>query len=131
VTTATGKPKNSRRLNLEPNADHDGASRSDDEPAYEDYDAEPEYLDQELEEDVGGGEDPDAKDADDRHIINSGDVAAASQQQQTKRKAAVEGRNTVEEVKARKIPNDKRSTTPYMTKYERARVLGTRALQIR
>jgi len=30
----------------------------------------------------------------------------------------------------KKIPNDKRSTTPYMTKYERARVLGTRALQL-
>lgn len=28
------------------------------------------------------------------------------------------------------IPRDQRSTTPYMTKYERARVLGTRALQI-
>lgn len=27
-------------------------------------------------------------------------------------------------------PKDKRITTPYMTKYERARVLGTRALQI-
>jgi DNA-directed RNA polymerases I, II, and III subunit RPABC2 len=30
----------------------------------------------------------------------------------------------------KKIPNEKRTTTPYMTKYERARVLGTRALQI-
>jgi DNA-directed RNA polymerase subunit K/omega len=29
------------------------------------------------------------------------------------------------------IPRDERKTTPYMTKYERARVLGTRALQIR
>ena len=28
------------------------------------------------------------------------------------------------------ISRDKRVTTPYMTKYERARVLGTRALQI-
>ena len=28
-------------------------------------------------------------------------------------------------------PNENRVTTPYMTKYERARVLGTRALQIR
>jgi len=28
-------------------------------------------------------------------------------------------------------PNEIRVTTPYMTKYERARVLGTRALQIR
>lgn len=32
--------------------------------------------------------------------------------------------------KARRIPDDQRTTTPYMTKYERARVLGTRALQI-
>lgn len=30
----------------------------------------------------------------------------------------------------KKIPDDKRTTTPYMTKYERARILGTRALQI-
>ena len=29
-----------------------------------------------------------------------------------------------------RVDNDKRITTPYMTKYERARVLGTRALQI-
>lgn len=34
-------------------------------------------------------------------------------------------------VKDKKIPDDQRTTTPYMTKYERARVLGTRALQIR
>ena len=31
----------------------------------------------------------------------------------------------------KRILDGKRSTTPYMTKYERARVLGTRALQIR
>ena len=31
----------------------------------------------------------------------------------------------------KKIPDEKRTTTPYLTKYERARVLGTRALQIR
>jgi len=30
----------------------------------------------------------------------------------------------------KKIPDEKRTTTPYMTKYEKARVLGTRALQI-
>ncbi|KXS22456.1 RNA polymerase Rpb6 [Gonapodya prolifera JEL478] len=28
------------------------------------------------------------------------------------------------------VPKDKRTTTPYLTKYERARLLGTRALQI-
>ncbi|EMC94797.1 hypothetical protein BAUCODRAFT_36057 [Baudoinia panamericana UAMH 10762] len=38
--------------------------------------------------------------------------------------------NTVKGVKSKKIAADKRTTTPYMTKYERARVLGTRALQI-
>ncbi|KAI9675784.1 MAG: DNA-directed RNA polymerases I II and III subunit RPABC2 [Trizodia sp. TS-e1964] len=32
--------------------------------------------------------------------------------------------------KNKRVADDKRSTTPYMTKYERARVLGTRALQI-
>ena len=40
-------------------------------------------------------------------------------------------KNAVVGLKEKKIPNEQRSTTPYMTKYERARVLGTRALQIR
>ena len=40
-------------------------------------------------------------------------------------------KNAVLGLKAKKIPEHERSTTPYMTKYERARVLGTRALQIR
>ncbi|KAL2037364.1 hypothetical protein N7G274_009849 [Stereocaulon virgatum] len=39
-------------------------------------------------------------------------------------------KNAVVGLKEKKIPNEQRSTTPYMTKYERARVLGTRALQI-
>lgn len=37
----------------------------------------------------------------------------------------------VAQLRAKQVPNEKRSTTPFMTKYERARVLGTRALQIR
>jgi len=41
------------------------------------------------------------------------------------------GRGVIEQPREKKIPNDQRTTTPYMTKYERARVLGTRALQIR
>lgn len=41
------------------------------------------------------------------------------------------GINTVKSVKNKRIATEKRTTTPYMTKYERARVLGTRALQIR
>lgn len=35
-----------------------------------------------------------------------------------------------EEREGEQVPKDKRITTPFMTKYERARVLGTRALQI-
>ena len=34
------------------------------------------------------------------------------------------------EPSAHAIPTDQRTTTPYMTKYERARVLGTRAQHI-
>lgn len=35
-----------------------------------------------------------------------------------------------EDEASRAVDKDKRITTPFMTKYERARVLGTRALQI-
>ena len=52
------------------------------------------------------------------------DPSAQAQQQQAKK-------NTVLGLKEKRIPNEARNTTPYMTKYERARVLGTRALQIR
>lgn len=41
------------------------------------------------------------------------------------------GGKVVEMSRQKKIANELRTTTPYMTKYERARVLGTRALQIR
>lgn len=60
----------------------------------------------------------DSTDYDQNHVVTSGDAAAAAL-------------NTVKGIKDKKIPNEKRTTTPYMTKYERARVLGTRALQIR
>jgi DNA-directed RNA polymerase I, II, and III subunit RPABC2 len=56
----------------------------------------------------------------DRGVVESGDPSAAANRT-GKDKAP----------KDKKIPNDKRQTTPYMTKYERARILGTRALQIR
>jgi DNA-directed RNA polymerases I, II, and III subunit RPABC2 len=65
----------------------------------------------------------------DNDVVYSGDAeAAAAAEERRKRKA---NRNTVAEEQNKKIPKEKRSTTPYMTKYERARVLGTRALQIR
>lgn len=45
----------------------------------------------------------------------------SNQQQQQQSQSSMEPRK----------PNKVRITTPYLTKYERARVLGTRALQIR
>ena len=71
-------------------------------------------------DDAEGGEDPDVDD----NIVVSGDASAA---QAAKDKA----KNSVDAEKAKKLHNENRTTTPYMTKYEKARVLGTRALQIR
>ena len=72
----------------------------------------------------GGGEDPDNADPNDDNVVISGDANAAA--------AAKEAsKNTVTSEKDKRVPNEKRTTTPYMTKYEKARVLGTRALQIR
>lgn len=70
----------------------------------------------------GVTEDPDARrPAGQDNVVVSGDATAAQ-------KAS---KNAVAALKEKKIPTEKRNTTPYMTKYERARVLGTRALQIR
>ncbi|KAI5959178.1 RPO26 [Candida pseudojiufengensis] len=88
---------------------------------YEDFDAPDHFSDNEYEE--PNGEDVQLKTDDGRTIINGGlgpDDANNAQQQQSRKK-------TVRELA---IPKDKRTTTPYMTKYERARILGTRALQI-
>ena len=57
------------------------------------------------------------------NIVTSGDISAQEK--------AAKSLNTVKGIKDKKIATENRSTTPYMTKYERARVLGTRALQIR
>jgi DNA-directed RNA polymerase I, II, and III subunit RPABC2 len=73
-------------------------------------------------ENGGGAANGDDQNIEADNIVMSGDPSAA---------AARKSKNTVLELKEKKIPNEKRSTTPYMTKYERARVLGTRALQIR
>lgn len=55
-----------------------------------------------------------------RAVVESGDLDAGIANK-------VKGKS----LKDKKIPADQRTTTPYMTKYERARILGTRALQIR
>ncbi|MCJ1286655.1 DNA-directed RNA polymerases I II and III subunit RPABC2 [Xylographa opegraphella] len=114
----------------------------DDEGGYEPYDEEPAYDDEEPFEPVdpddaenpnkaqtngeaNGTEDPDAMMMDgDGHANN---IVAIEDPNQVSGRAK---KNAVVGVREKKIAEDKRSTTPYMTKYERARVLGTRALQI-
>lgn len=86
------------------------------EPQEPDYDA--------IDETLGDGEatgDGEGRAANNDNVVVSGDPNAA----------ASRNKNTVTGLKEKRVANDKRTTTPYMTKYERARVLGTRALQIR
>lgn len=83
-----------------------------------------EPLDDELDPEVGDLDDEEANNRgveEEGNIIISGDPSAAANQTKA----------TTKSIKDKKIPNEERTTTPYMTKYERARVLGTRALQIR
>ena len=111
--------------------------------SYEPYDAEPAYDEEEAFEPVdpddaenpnkpqtngeaNGTEDPDAMMVNgDSHPNNVVAIEDPNQASGRGKKNAVVG------LREKKIAEDKRSTTPYMTKYERARVLGTRALQIR
>lgn len=96
--------------------DYDGGFEEMEEP-------EPELDPEEAVEEAIGTEDPDARrPAGENNIVVGGDPTAA---------AVAEQKNAVQKLKEKRIANDKRMTTPYMTKYERARVLGTRALQIR
>ncbi|MCJ1353481.1 MAG: DNA-directed RNA polymerases I II and III subunit RPABC2 [Icmadophila ericetorum] len=82
-------------------------------------------------EDDAHGEDPDAKyvngDGTQRDIVAIHDQSGGAGGSVANKQGA---NNTVKKQREKKIPDDKRATTPYMTKYEKARVLGTRALQI-
>ncbi|KAH7188348.1 uncharacterized protein FIESC28_01350 [Fusarium coffeatum] len=94
--------------------DDDMGGAGGDEPMYEDeeindyYDPEPEEGDEQQ------------QDGPDDNVVVSGDPSAAAN--------ALKGGDKL--LKDKKIPESERTTTPYMTKYERARILGTRALQI-
>lgn len=79
---------------------------------------EPEQFD--PDEEPLQAEDTEVRDNDESNIVASGDLHAA---------VAAKGKS--KEPKIKKIPDNERKTTPYMTKYEKARILGTRALQIR
>lgn len=60
------------------------------------------------------------KTEDGKTVVIGGDGSEPDEQETYRRKT----------LKEKAIPRDQRTTTPYMTKYERARILGTRALQI-
>lgn len=98
--------------------DYDGGEPEYDDNEPEDF-LEPDDIDVEADAAVGATEDVYQDAVNGERTIISGDPNAGG------------GRGVMEQPREKKIPNDKRSTTPYMTKYERARVLGTRALQIR
>jgi DNA-directed RNA polymerases I, II, and III subunit RPABC2 len=100
-----------------------GISYGNDEPEDTFYEPE-EDVDDELPPDVDVDQDAleerareQGDEGDEKTVVTSGDP------NQTVQKPSSDA--------DKKIPDDKRTTTPYMTKYERARVLGTRALQLR
>ncbi|PLB45086.1 DNA-directed RNA polymerases I, II, and III subunit RPABC2 [Aspergillus steynii IBT 23096] len=103
--------------------DHDAGDNYDYDPAEQFDDNEPEdFLNP---EDVDGeagadayGDDSYAPEVNGDRVVVSGDP-----------NAGYSGK-VMEQAREKKVPNEERTTTPYMTKYERARVLGTRALQI-
>ncbi|KAL7792508.1 RNA polymerase, subunit omega/K/RPB6 [Trichoderma ceciliae] len=93
----------------------DDVSVGGDEPVLEEEEV-TEFYDPEV---AAGDEDGEHANGDDQdHVVISGDPSAAANSSKDK------------SVRDKKIPDDQRTTTPYMTKYERARILGTRALQI-
>ncbi|CAK7217789.1 subunit common to RNA polymerases I, II, and III [Sporothrix curviconia] len=104
-----------------------------DEPLYDEdeiqeyYD--PEVLEGDEEEGEGAGYRNGEEDVD---IIAAGDPSAAANQKNGNQNgnAGAARVNNVKSLKDKKIANELRTTTPFMTKYERARILGTRALQI-
>lgn len=86
-----------------------------DEPAFDDLDGEADGAEVEAVDDGTAGLEGDRNE----NVVIGGDAAARATT------------NAVQAIKAKQVPKDKRTTSPYMTKYERARVLGTRATQIR
>lgn len=91
--------------------------RNSGEPMFEDD--QPDYYDPEVLDDDQVGRDQEGEETD--NVVASGDPSAA----------ANAGKSSEKSHRDKKIPDDQRTTTPYMTKYEKARILGTRALQIR
>lgn len=84
---------------------------------FEDFDQPDHFSDNELDDPQNENGDVEMKTEDGKTIINGGF-------------GPDEHKPRIKTTAELAIPKDKRTTTPYMTKYERARVLGTRALQL-
>ncbi|RWA05155.1 hypothetical protein EKO27_g9948 [Xylaria grammica] len=94
-----------------------------DEPMYEE---EEEVFEDELDPEVQEDDDNEFNrrgNEDEDNVVVTGDPSATANTQK--------GPSANKSIKDKRIPNEERTTTPYMTKYEKARILGTRALQIR
>ncbi|KAI0429972.1 RNA polymerase, subunit omega/K/RPB6 [Xylaria sp. FL1042] len=94
-----------------------------DEPIYEE---EEEVFEDELDPEVQEDGDDDFNrrgNEEEENVVITGDPSASANNAQ-------KGPSANKSIKDKRIPNEERTTTPYMTKYERARILGTRALQI-
>lgn len=107
-------------------------------PSYEAYEPEEPFYDDEEPPDDAADDPDDPENLTRRYGVDEDGAEADSSMPngvvEVGQDASVrrEGRkNTAVGVKEKKVPKEERCTTPYMTKYERARVLGTRALQIR
>lgn len=85
---------------------------------YEDFEQE-HFSDNDF-NDIQEYQDRDDKEENGKVVVASGYGPDEYQQEQHRRRT----------LKEKSIPKEERTTTPYMTKYERARILGTRALQI-
>lgn len=86
-----------------------------------------------LEPEVDGTPPHEGDDGDNDNNAGAGVDAAAAGANGSERqvvRAPVEGKNAPVQYKEIRIPDNERSTSPYLTKYEKARVLGSRATQI-
>ena len=85
-------------------------------------------MDDDHERDADYGDEGDDHDVEDAMDADDGADGDATVIESDEHGAA--GRRAGAGGVGRAVPRHERTTTPYMTKYERARVLGTRALQI-
>ncbi|KAK9471019.1 subunit common to RNA polymerases I, II, and III [Dipodascopsis tothii] len=105
--------------------DEGGAFNDGFENTFDDYEAQDEFPEDEAQREYEDGANGEANGEANGAVAREDEVDAAAVQQQA---AAQQRRRKTEKELA--IAKEDRTTTPYMTKYERARILGTRALQI-